>query len=88
MSWSYYKAGRAETVREDAKVHLEQCALSCKHVPSEAAACRSFAASVDAACEAAVGHAVKVEGAGSAYTDGGNLRGFNFSGKIELIDLS
>jgi protein involved in temperature-dependent protein secretion len=88
MSWSYHKTGRSETVRRDAAERLAETAKHCAHIPAEAAAVRAFASAVDAACEAAPEQAFLVSGSGSAWVEGGKVRGMNFTAKIELIDLT
>jgi hypothetical protein len=87
MSWSYRASGAASNVRAQAAEYLAQCAASCAKIPAEVASIESFAKAVDAACEAADGQAVIVQGHGSAWLQGDLLRSYSFEAKIEVIDL-
>lgn len=87
MSWSFSRTGRAETVRKEAAKQLEQAAKACERIPAEVESILAFAATLDAVCANAHGQAVRAEAGGSAWLDG-RLRSFQFTAKIDVIDLT
>lgn len=88
MSWSFYMSGSAKAVRETASKQLAVCAENCKAIPAEAKSIEGLAAAIDQVCANAEGQGIKIDACGSAWSENGKLRGFQFHAEVELIDMA